>query len=82
MDVISTADTAFQPGVTYATRSICDHDCIHAVKIERRTASSVWIERNGEIVRRGVYVYDGVERFKPFGNYSMAAVISADRRLA
>lgn len=74
--------TAFQVGETYATRSICDHDCIHRFTILARTAKSVTVKVHGEQVRRGIQVYEGTEQFKPFGTYSMCAIIGADKTLA
>jgi hypothetical protein len=44
-----------------------------------RTAKTVTIARHGKQVRRGIFVYNGVEQFKPFGTYSMCAIISADK---
>lgn len=72
----------FEVGQTYATRSICDYECIFSFTILSRTAKSVTVEVNGKMVRRGVYIYEGVEQFKPFGSYSMAAIIGADKTLA
>jgi len=72
----------FQVGNTYATRSICDYDSIFSFEILGRTAKSVTVKVHGKVVRRGVSVYDGVEQFRPFGTYSMCAVISADKTLA
>ncbi len=71
--------TQFQIGKTYATRSICDHDCIFSHEILARTAKTVTIKVHGKIVRRGLSSYQGVEQFKPYGNYSMCAVLQADR---
>lgn len=71
--------TQFQKGKTYQTRSIGDYDCIHAFKILSRTAKTVTTEVHGEKVKRGLQVRDGVEQFKPFGTYSMCAVIRADK---
>ena len=70
--------TQFQVGKTYSTRSICDHECIFSFTILARTAKSVTVKVSGKIVRRGLTIYDGVEQFKPFGSYSMCAVIGAD----
>lgn len=72
----------FQTGKTYQTRSIGDHDCIFSFTVLARTAKSVTVDVNGERVRRGVRVHEGVERFMPFGSYSMAPCISADRERA
>lgn len=71
--------TKFEAGRTYWTRSICDSECIHRVTIEKRTAKSVWIKRNGKLTRRAVEEYEGVEQIWPHGKYSMAAIIRADK---
>ena len=68
----------FQIGQTYATRSICDHDCIFSFVVLGRTAKTVTVTVHGKTVRRGLSIFDGVEQFKPFGNYSMCAIIGAD----
>ena len=73
--------TQFQVGKTYFDRSACDYDCIFSFTILARSAKSVTINVRGETVRRGLSIYDGREQFKPFGSYSMAAVVSADREL-
>lgn len=76
--------TKFQVGRTYATRSICDHDCIFSFVIRSRTAKTVTVDVHGKQVRRGLSTnWDGsAEAFKPFGNYSMCAIISADKEAA
>jgi hypothetical protein len=72
--------TQFQVGRTYWTRSACDHDCVFSFEIIARTAKTVTINNGRDrITKRGISVYDGIEQFKPFGSYSMAAIISADR---
>lgn len=70
----------FEVGKTYATRSICDYDCIHSFTILARTEKTITTTVHGEIVKRGVKVYHDVEQFKPFGSYSMCAVIYAEQR--
>ena len=73
--------TKFNVGQTYSTRSICDHECIFSFKILARTAKQVTVKVSGETVKRGIRPnWQGIESFRPFGNYSMAAVISADDR--
>lgn len=72
-------NTQFQVGQTYATRSICDHDCIFSFTILARTAKQVTVSVHGKTVRRGLSIWDGIEEFKPFGNYSMCAIIRADK---
>jgi hypothetical protein len=71
--------TTFEIGKTYSTRSACDWNCIFSFTILARTAKSVTVEVHGKTVRRGLSICDGVEEFKPFGSYSMAAIISADK---
>jgi hypothetical protein len=70
--------TQFKVGRIYATRSICDHDTWFSFKILARTAKTITIEVHGKIVRRGLSDYQGVEQFKPYGSYSMCAIIGAD----
>lgn len=67
----------FQAGKTYTTRSICDHDCIIAVTIEKRTAKTVTTTVRGEQKTFRVAEYDGAEFIKPWGSYSMAPIINA-----
>jgi hypothetical protein len=74
--------TQFKVGTTYATRSICDYDCVYSFTIHARTAKSVTVDVHGKRVRRGITTYDGIEQFKPFGSYSMAAIITADKQSA
>ncbi len=73
--------TQFKVGQTYSTRSICDHECIHSFTILARTAKMVTTREAHRItaktIKRGLSVYDGREQFKPFGNYSMCAIIDA-----
>ena len=71
----------FEVNKTYATRSSCDWDCIYDFTILDRTEKMVKICVWGEIKRRKVYVYNGVEQFLPHGRHSMCAVISANREL-
>jgi hypothetical protein len=69
--------TKFQVGKTYSTRSICDWDCVYSFTILARTAKQVTVNVHGKVCKRGVTVADGVEQFKPFGSYSMCAIIRA-----
>jgi hypothetical protein len=65
---------AFETGKTYTTRSICDHNCVFAITIAKRTAKTV-TTTDGK--RLGIKVYDGREQVMPFGRYSMAPIINA-----
>lgn len=71
----------FEVGATYWTRSIGDYDCIHRATVLSRTPKSVKVDigRGAPVLRRVRIGYDGNETFQPFGNYSMAATISAER---
>jgi hypothetical protein len=71
--------TQFKTGQTYYDRSICDYETVFTFTILGRTAKTVTTEVHGETVKRGLSVYEGVEQFKPYGNYSMCAIVSADK---
>lgn len=68
---------AFQIGNTYTTRSACDHDCIFAFNIVRRTAKTITFTYHGKEQTRGVRVRDDAETCFPLGRFSMAPVITA-----
>lgn len=79
---------AFEVGKIYATRSICDWDCIYRFLVTKRTATSVWVvacNHEGKpwnedpVTRRSIKVWSGVETIKPHGTYSMSATLSADK---
>lgn len=70
----------FEVGKVYFTRSACNHDCVFKFEILARSAKTVTIHAHNNQRRRGIVVRDGVEQFKPFGTYSMCAIIRADRR--
>ena len=67
----------FEAGKTYTTRSICDHDCVISVTIEKRTAKTVTATVRGKSKTFRVAEYDGAEYIKPWGSYSMAPMIRA-----
>jgi hypothetical protein len=66
----------FQPNTTYSTRSICDYDTIISVCIAKRTEKTV-TDTDGK--RYGIKVWDDVEQIMPWGRFSMAPTISADK---
>ena len=68
--------TKFQANTTYSTRSICDYDTIISVSIAKRTEKTV-TDIDGK--RYGIKVWDGVEQIMPWGRFSMAPTISADK---
>lgn len=72
--------TKFEVGRTYSTRSLGDWDCIYTWTVVARTAKFVTTQYMADPPKRtGIYVYDGIERTRPFGDYSMAPSIGADR---
>lgn len=66
----------FEVGKTYWTRSICDAEMIIRITIVKRTASFV---TTSEGTRLKVSNWNGAETVKPWGSYSMAPTISAER---
>ena len=71
---------AFQVGSTYEARSASDYDCVWTFTVVSRTSRFITItDRNGEVRRVGVRVWQGVESASPLGTYSMAPVIRAGR---
>lgn len=67
-------DMQFEPGKTYSTRSLCDHDCIISLTVESRTARTIRTVA-GKTLR--VSSYDGAEMVRPWGHYSMSPIIDA-----
>lgn len=69
--------TTFTAGKTYSTRSVCDHNCVFEITVEKRTAKTLTTSE-GKTLRIGVY--EGVEFVKPMGSYSMAPIINANEK--
>lgn len=68
----------FVVGRTYATRSICDHDCIIQITVIGRTAKTLRVQTNRGLQTLRVSEYRGIEQVKPWGSYSMAPIVGAD----
>ena len=73
----------FEIGKTYATRSICNSDCVWSYTITARTASTVTAtDKYGESKRYRISKkhseYRGAETIFPEGFYSMCPMISAE----
>ena len=68
----------FQIGKTYFTRSIVDADTIIRVKVAKRTDKTI-VTDLGDRLR--INVWNDVEQVKPWGSYSMAPIVGADRIL-
>jgi hypothetical protein len=73
----------FQVGKTYQTRSPCDYDCIIEATCIRRTDKSVTMQlrdKTRTFRPRSFNVDNGrAEYIRPWGNYSMCPIMSADR---
>jgi len=70
--------TKFETGKTYYTRSVADYDTIVRVTVAKRTDKTI-VTALGDRLR--INVWNGVEQVKPWGSYSMAPIVSADRLL-
>ncbi len=66
----------FEVGKTYATRSICDHNCIIRVTIAKRTSKTV-TTTEGKTFRPGVTYRGDAEMIAPWGRGSMMPLIDA-----
>lgn len=70
---------AFAPGSSYWCRSIGDADCIIVLRVLARTAKTITAETARGVKTFRVSSYNGVEQVKPWGSYSMAPILGADR---
>ena len=69
--------TKFEVGKSYATRSICDSECIIRVHVVSRTAKTIKAHTSkGERVLR-INEYQGIEQVSPWGRYSMSPIVDA-----
>lgn len=75
----ATATATFEVGGSYSARSACDHNTVWTFRVIKRTAKFVTIQHRDEVLRVGVKVDDQGEWALPFGSFSMAPVIHADR---
>lgn len=69
----------FETGKTYFCRSICDYDHVIEATIISRTAKTVKAETKRGTKTFRVFELLGNEALRPWGNYSMAPIITADR---
>jgi hypothetical protein len=68
----------FEVGKTYSDSFTGDSQLFAHFPIKARTAQTITTVVDGKTVKRRLYVYEGVEQFKPFGNYSMAMIVNAN----
>lgn len=74
-ELARTGDTEFVVGQTYWDRSACNWDTVFTMTVVRRTAKTLWTE-DGKCLR--ISRNGRAETVRPFGTYSMCAVMSAD----
>lgn len=74
----------FEVGVSYATRSICNSECIFKITVVKRTEKTVTIDKgNGKTQRCKIHnEARGAEYIYPYGVYSMCPVIDATEKIA
>lgn len=74
--------SAFKVGSVYSAPSACDRNAVWTFKVVARTAKFVTLQRPSQpdiVTRVGVKIDELGEWALPFGTYSMAPVIRADR---
>lgn len=72
----------FEPGRSYFCRSACDYDCVWVFCVVSRTAATILVRHEDKTMRLRIARDSarwGCEYAMPFGRYSMAPSISADR---
>lgn len=72
----------FQVGATYATRSICNHDCIFSITVAHRTAKTITTTEGKRLGIRPLSYGVPHESVMPHGRYSMAPVIDASEQVS
>ena len=74
----------FENATTYTGRFIGDADATFEVRVIKRTAKTVTFvhPQHGDEQRAKIHTSDGGEFFFPMGQYSMAPVIKASRKVA
>ena len=73
----------FEVGRSYYMTSICDSDFVMLYTVTARTAQTVTITDGKKVskcrIRKNESAWCNAERVMPFGTYSMAPVLTADR---
>jgi len=74
----------FEVGRTYATRSVCNSECIFKITIIKRTEKTVTIDKgDGKTKRCKIYTdMRNAEAIYPYGIYSMCPIIDASEKIA
>lgn len=75
--------TKFETSEVYKMGWVTDAEMFNHFIVIRRTDKTVWIQEfsrpDSEIITLRIYVWANVEQVKPFGSYSMAPILSADK---
>lgn len=77
----------FEVGKTYCTEFACDSNLVISAKCVKRTASTVTMvtkmygAKTYRIMRESALFF-GAEAIRPYGRYSMAPIIDANREVA
>lgn len=66
----------FEVGKTYATRSVCDHDCMFTIEVIKITDKTITYKEDDTVRRAKIRFSDDYEYIR-VGNYSMAPNFSA-----
>ncbi|MCM4100960.1 hypothetical protein ND433_11935 [Clostridioides difficile] len=66
----------FEIGKTYATRSVCDYDCMFTIEVIKRTDKTITYKEDDTVRRAKIRFNDDYEYIR-VGNYSMAPNFSA-----
>lgn len=73
----------FEVGTTYSMRSACDHNCVWTYTVAARTAQTITITDGKKVqkcrISKAISEFRGAETVYPFGQYSMAPTLSADK---
>ena len=70
----------FEAGKTYLGRSPGDYNCVITVKVVKRTAKTI-VTDEGKRLKVHTSRYDGEEYVMPWGSYSLAPCISAEKEV-
>ncbi|MCM1061961.1 MAG: hypothetical protein NC452_16965 [Eubacterium sp.] len=75
--------TKFEVGKKYATRSICNSECVWSYTVIARTEKTVTISDGKETkkcrINEKLSAYRSAETILPEGNYSMCPVLDASK---
>lgn len=73
----------FVVGKTYGGKFITDSESVFKRTVVKRTDKMVWIaDTQGKIKQRKIKLHRNVETCDPFGQYSMAPSLDADKVIA